>query len=83
MKFFLFIIVFSSVFGKKLTLEQAALDSPFKIASLGWHAFFPNENAILIRGQGDKWKEWFKVDLINNDTILFFDSLSWNFYWSF
>ena len=32
--------------------------------------FFPNENAILIKGQGDKWKEWFKVDLIKNDTIL-------------
>ena len=38
--------------------------------------FFPNENAILIKGQGDKWKEWFKVDLIKNDTILFIDSLS-------
>ena len=52
------------------------MDSPFKIASLGWHGFFPNENAILIRGQGDKWKEWFKVDLIENDTIPFIDSLS-------
>ena len=52
------------------------MDSPFKIASLGWHTYFPNENAILIRGTGDKWKEWFKVDLIKNDTILFIDSLS-------
>jgi len=65
-----------AIYGKKLTLNQAVLDSPFKIASLGWHAFFPNENAILIKGQGDKWKEWYKVDLIKNDTLLFIDSLS-------
>ena len=78
MKFFLFIILFVTVYGKKLTLDHAVLDSPFEIASLGWHAFFPNENAILIRGQGDKWKEWYKVDLINNDTIPFLDSLSFN-----
>ena len=76
MRFFLLFILSVSLYGKKLTLNQAVLDSPFKIASLGWHAFFPNENAILIKGQGDKWKEWFKVDLIKNDTILFIDSLS-------
>ncbi len=76
MRFFLLFIISFSVYGKKLTLDQAVMDSPFKIASLGWHAFFPNENAILIKGQGDKWKEWFKVDLIKNDTILFIDSLS-------
>ncbi len=64
-----------AVYGKKLTLDQAVMNSPFEIASLGWHTFFPNENAILIRGEGDKWKEWFKVDLIKNDTIPFIDSL--------
>ena len=73
----IFLFVFSvTLYGKKLTLDQAVLDSPFKIASLGWHAFFPNENSILIRGQGDKWREWFKVDLTKGDTILFIDSLS-------
>ena len=76
MRFFFLFILSVTVYGKKLTLNQAVLDSPFKLASLGWHAFFPKENAILIKGQGDKWKEWFKVDLIKNDTILFIDSLS-------
>ena len=54
MRFFLFFILSVTVYGKKLTLDQAVMDSPFKIASLGWHGFFPNENAILIKGQGDK-----------------------------
>ena len=65
-----------ALYSKKLTLDEAVINSPFKIASLGWHAIFPNENAILIRGQGEKWKEWLKVDLIENDTIPFIDSLS-------
>ena len=78
MRFFILLIFLVTAYGKKLSLDQAVLDSPFKIASLGWHAFFPNENAILIRGQGDKWKEWFKVDLIKNDTIPFIDSLSFS-----
>ncbi|MAL65079.1 MAG: hypothetical protein CMF94_03145 [Candidatus Marinimicrobia bacterium] len=59
---------------EELTLDQAVLNSPFKIASLGFHTFIPNENAILIRGQGNHWNQWYKVNLINNDTILFIDS---------
>ena len=59
---------------EELTLDQAVLNSPFKIASLGFHTFIPNENSILIRGQGNHWNQWYKVNLINNDTILFIDS---------
>jgi len=64
--------------AKKLTLDDAVLNSPFKIASMGWFTSFPNENSILIRGEGTKWKEWYKVDLIKNDTVLFIDSLALN-----
>ena len=59
---------------EELTLDQAVLNSPFKIATLGFHTFIPNENSILIRGQGNHWNQWYKVNLINNDTILFIDS---------
>ena len=45
---------------------------------MGWFTSFPNENSILIRGKGTKWKEWYKVDLIKNDTALFIDSLALN-----
>ena len=73
------LILFASfVFGKKLTLDQAVLNSPFKSATLGWYKSFPNENSVLIRGKGDRWKEFLKVDLINNDTLLFIDSLVFN-----
>ena len=61
--------------GEKLTLDQAVVNSPFKEASLGWYKSFPNENSVLIRGKGDRWREFLKVDLINNDTALFLDSL--------
>ena len=64
--------------AKKLTLDDAVLNSPFNIASMGWFTSFPNENSILIRGEGTKWKEWYKVDLIKNDTVLFIDSLALN-----
>ena len=64
--------------AKKLTLDDAVLNSPFKIASMGWFTSFPYENSILIRGEGTKWKEWYKVDLIKNDTVLFIDSLALN-----
>ena len=37
-----------ALYSKKLTLDEAVINSPFKIASLGWHAIFPNENAILM-----------------------------------
>ena len=63
---------------EKLTLDQAVVNSPFKTASLGWYKSFPNENSVLIKGKGDRWKEFLKVDLINNDTILYIDSLCFN-----
>ncbi len=66
------------LFGKKLTLDEAIINSPFEVASLGWNIPIPNENAILIRGKGDAWKEWYKVDLVKNDTTLFIDSLTLN-----
>ena len=68
----------SFVCGEKLTLDQAVLNSPFKTASLGWYKSFPNENSVLIRGRGDRWKEFLKVDLINNDTVVYIDSLDFN-----
>ena len=68
----------SFVCGEKLTLDQAVLNSPFKTASLGWYKSFPNENSVLIRGQGDRWKEYLKVDLLNNDTLVYIDSLGFN-----
>ena len=54
-----------------LTYEEAINNSPFKLASLGWTIPFPDEDAVLIRGRGDNWKKWYKVDLLKNDTILF------------
>ncbi len=71
-------LLVSFCLGKKLTLDQAVVNSPFKTASLGWYKSFPNENSVLIRGKGDRWKEFLKVDLINNDTILYIDSLCFN-----
>ena len=73
------ILLFSFItnfYSRELTLDEAVANSPFEIASLGWTITFPNEDAILIRGQGETWKQWFKVDLIKNDTVLFIDSLA-------
>jgi len=53
-------------------------NSPFKSASLGWTIPFPNEDAVLIRGSGDNWRKWYKVDLLSSDTILFLDSMAFN-----
>ena len=61
-----------------LTYEEAVLNSPFKTASIGWTIPFPDEDAVLIRGKGDDWKKWFKVDLLRSDTTLFLDSLAFN-----
>ena len=61
-----------------LTYEEAVLNSPFKTASIGWTIPFPDEDAVLIRGKGDDWKKWFKVDLLGSDTTLFLDSLAFN-----
>ena len=63
---------------EKTYLRSSSLNSPFKTASLGWYKSFPNENSVLIRGEGDRWKEFLKVDLINNDTVVYIDSLEFN-----
>tara|TARA_S200000501_G_scaffold378413_1_gene440866 strand:- start:911 stop:3064 length:2154 start_codon:yes stop_codon:yes gene_type:complete len=62
-----------------LTHEQAMSNSPFKLASLGWTVHFPNEDAVLIRGGGDNWRMWYKVDLISSDTLLHIDSSAFNY----
>ncbi len=68
----------TNFYSRELTLDEAVVNSPFEIASLGWTITFPNEDAILIRGKGEAWKQWFKVDLIKNDTVLFIDSIAMN-----
>ena len=67
-----------SVHAVWLTYEEAMHNSPFKSASMGWTIPFPNEDAILIRGSGDNWRKWYKVDLLSSDTILFLDSTALN-----
>ena len=67
-----------SVHAVWLTYEEAMHNSPFKSASMGWTIPFPNEDAILIRGSGDNWRKWYKVDLLASDTILFLDSMALN-----
>ena len=67
-----------SVHAVWLTYEEAMHNSPFKSASMGWTIPFPNEDAILIRGSGDNWRKWYKVDLLSSDTILFLDSMALN-----
>ena len=69
-------LLLSSVQAVWLTYEEAVLNSPFKTASIGWTIPFPNEDAVLIRGRGDDWRKWFKVDLVKADTTLFLDSLA-------
>ena len=61
-----------------LTHEQAMSNSPFRLASLGWTVHFPDEDAVLIRGKGDNWRKWYKVDLISSDTLLYIDSMAFN-----
>ena len=40
---------------------------------------FPDEDAVLIRGRGDNWRKWYKVDLISSDTLLYIDSMAFNY----
>ena len=62
-----------------LTHEQAMSNSPFRLASLGWTVHFPDEDAVLIRGKKDNWRKWYKVDLISSDTLLYIDSMAFNY----
>ena len=60
--------------SEKLTFDQAVLNPPFEIASNGSAILLPKADAMLIRGRGVNWKQWYKVTLIDNDTTLFIDS---------
>ena len=70
--------MFYTLFGARLTLEEAIVESPFEIASIGGITSFPNEDAVLVRGKNNNWKQWYKVDLVLNDTSLFIDSSAFN-----
>ena len=73
-----YFLAFNGLLGVWLTYEEAVLESPFKTASIGWVVNVPNEDAIIIRGKDNNWKQWYKVDLIKNDTTLFLDSTVFN-----
>ena len=57
-----------------MSYEEAVLNSPFKIATLGVTIPVPDEDAYVFRGRGNNWKSWYKVSLPNQDTTLFLDS---------
>ena len=73
-------IIFSNLNSEKLTFDQAVVNPPFKIASTGSATLLPKTDAMLIRGRGVNWKQWYKVTLVDNDTTLFIDSndFKWN-----
>lgn len=73
-KISLLIVLIKPVLGVWLSYEEAVLNSPFEIASLGWTISVPNEDAYVYRGKGDNWKSWYKVSLPSIDTTLFLDS---------
>ena len=73
------IILLSPLFGIWLTQEQAVLTTPFKTASLGWKINYPLDDSFIIKGSGDKWRSWFRVDLLKSDTTLFLDDSAFNY----
>jgi len=77
-KISLLIVMIKPVLGIWLSYEEAVLNSPFEIASLGLTIPIPNEDAYVFRGDGDNWKSWYKVSLPQQDTILFLDSTAFN-----
>ncbi len=77
--FYFKILITSTLFAIWLTRDQAALDSPFEVASLGWKIDFPSEGSYVFRGNGDDWRSWFKVNLASGDTTLFLDSLAFRY----
>ena len=72
-------MITSTLFAIWLTKDQAALDSPFEVASLGWKIDYPGEGSYVFRGNGDNWRSWFKVNLLSGDTTLFLDSSAFNY----
>jgi len=72
-KISLLIVMIKPVLGVWLSYEEAVLNSPFEVASLGWTISVPNEDAYVYRGKGDNWKSWYKVSLPSMDTTLFLD----------
>ena len=74
-KISLLIVMIKPVLGVWLSYEEAVLNSPFEVATLGWTISVPNEDAYVYRGKGDNWKSWYKVSLPSMDTTLFKISL--------
>ncbi len=77
--FFYKILLTKTLLAIWLTKDQAVLDSPFDVASIGWKINYPDESSYIFRGKGDNWRSWFKVNLLSGDTTLFLDSLAFNF----
>ncbi|MBT7119875.1 MAG: hypothetical protein HN896_08220, partial [Candidatus Marinimicrobia bacterium] len=77
-KISLLIVMIKPVLGVWLSYEEAVLNSPFEIATLGWTISVPNEDAYVYRGKGDNWKSWYKVSLPSMDTTLFLDSTAFS-----
>ena len=67
-------MTFVPILASKLSIEDAVINSPYKIATLGWMVQIPDEDAYICRGKGDNWKLWYKVKLPNQDTTVFLDS---------
>lgn len=72
-------ITFVPILASKLSIEDAVINSPYKIATLGWMVQIPDEDAYICRGKGDNWKLWYKVKLPNQDTTVFLDSSAFNY----
>ena len=78
-KLFFIIILISPAYSVWLSYEEAVMNSPFKVATLGWRIHVPGEDAYIFRGKGDNWKSWYKVSLPNQDTTRFLDSTAFNY----
>ena len=49
------------------------MKSPFEIAKLGEMFWIPNSDSYIIRGDKKNWNKWYKVNILEMDTSLFFD----------
>ena len=49
------------------------MKSPFEIAKLGEMFWIPNSDSYIIRGDKKNWNKWYKVNIPEMDTSLFFD----------
>ena len=67
------IFILNFAFSKYLSFEEAVLKSPFEIAKLGEMFWIPNSDSYIIRGDKKNWNKWYKVNIPEMDTSLFFD----------